>query len=145
MCSENFLSGIGNFRRDGGEHRDITAAASAIFASANANSWPNGDRIHKKTTADEELQGRSIWDIVDRGTLMVGCCLIVIVIITIAIPVALISEDVPYVAPAKPPKPTSSPTRACSLNEEAIGECLAKITAGGLETLLDPQTAHHRA
>jgi len=103
------------------------------------------DRIHKKTTADEELQGRSIWDLVDRGTLMVGCCLIVIVIIAIAIPVALISEDVPYVAPAEPPKPTSSPTRARSLDEEAIGERLAKITPGGLETLLDPQTAHHRA
>ena len=50
MCSENFLSGIGNSRRDGGaanpvrtEHGDITAAASAIFASANANSWPIGE------------------------------------------------------------------------------------------------------
>ena len=50
MCSEIFLSGIGNARRDGGaanpvrtEHRDITAAASAIFASANANSWPIGE------------------------------------------------------------------------------------------------------
>ena len=49
MCSEIFLSGIGNSRRDGGaanpvrtEHGDITAAASAIFASANANSWPIG-------------------------------------------------------------------------------------------------------
>ena len=50
MCSEIFLSGIGNSRRDGGaanpvrtEHGDITAAASAIFASANANSWPIGE------------------------------------------------------------------------------------------------------
>ena len=47
---EIFLSGIGNSRRDGGaanpvrtEHGDITAAASAIFASANANSWPIGE------------------------------------------------------------------------------------------------------
>ena len=50
MCSENFLSGIGNSRRDGRaanpvrtEHGGITAAASAIFASANANSWPIGE------------------------------------------------------------------------------------------------------
>jgi hypothetical protein len=44
------VSGIGNARRDSGaanpvrtEHGDITAAASAIFASANANSWTIGE------------------------------------------------------------------------------------------------------
>ena len=50
MCSEIFLNTIGNSSRDSGaanpvrtEHGDITAAASAIFASANANSWPIGE------------------------------------------------------------------------------------------------------
>ena len=55
------------------------------------------DRLGRGKTADEELEGRSIWDLVDRGTLMVGCCLILIVIIAVTIPVALISEDEPYV------------------------------------------------
>jgi len=103
------------------------------------------DRIGRKTTADEELQGRSIWDLVDRGTLMVGCCLIIIVVIAIAIPVTLISEDVPYSAPKGSDAPTGSPTRARLLDEEAIMERLAKITPGGVNTLLDTKTAHHRA
>mmetsp|Transcript_25412 Transcript_25412/g.45889 ORF Transcript_25412/g.45889 Transcript_25412/m.45889 type:complete len:667 (-) Transcript_25412:363-2363(-) len=103
------------------------------------------DRIGRKTTADEELQGRSIWDLVDRGTLMVGCCLIIIVVIAIAVPVTLISEDEPYVAPQGSDAPTGSPTRARLMEEEAIMERLVKITPGGLETLLDPKTAHHRA
>jgi len=103
------------------------------------------DRIGRKTTAEEELQGRSIWDLVDRGTLMVGCCLIIIVVIAIAIPVALISEDEPYVAPQGSDAPTGSPTRARLLDQEAIMERLAKITPGGVDTLLDTKTAHHRA
>mmetsp|Transcript_5637 Transcript_5637/g.12356 ORF Transcript_5637/g.12356 Transcript_5637/m.12356 type:complete len:684 (+) Transcript_5637:105-2156(+) len=103
------------------------------------------DRIGKQATADEELQGRSIWDLVDRSTIMVGCCLIFIVIAAISIPVSLISKDVPYVAPKPPPEPTASPTMARQQEEEAIGERLAKITPGGIDTLLDPTTAHHRA
>lgn len=103
------------------------------------------DRLNRKSTADEELQGRSLWDLVDRGTLMVGCCLILIVIIAVTIPVALISEDEPYVAPPEPAKPSQSPTRARDLDLEAIGERLAKITPGGMSTLLDTETAHYRA
>ena len=48
-CSNYFGRGSGNDRREGRtsnpistEHGDITAAVSAIFASANANSWPIG-------------------------------------------------------------------------------------------------------
>ena len=103
------------------------------------------DRLGRGKTADEELQGRSIWDLVDRGTLMVGCCLILIVIIAVTIPVALISEDEPYVVPNPPPEPTASPTRARSVVEDEIGEALARITPGGKETLMDESTAHHRA
>jgi len=103
------------------------------------------DRIAKRTTADEELQGRSIWDLVDRGTLMVGCCLICVVIIAVTVPVALISEDEPYVAAPPPPPPTVAPSRMRDLDRDAIGERLAKITPGGLDTLMDPSTAHHRA
>ncbi|KAL9180771.1 hypothetical protein ACHAXT_011224 [Thalassiosira profunda] len=103
------------------------------------------DRLGKGLTADEELQGRSIWDLVDRSTLMVGCCLILVVIIAITIPVALISEDEPYVAPLPCPPPTASPTRARDTERDAIGERLAKITPGGMGTLLNPSTAHHRA
>lgn len=76
---------------------------------------------------------------------MVGCCLILIVIIAVTIPVALISEDEPYVAPPEPDKPSASPTRARDLDKDAIGERLAKITPGGMDTLLDPATAHYRA
>mmetsp|Transcript_38701 Transcript_38701/g.93174 ORF Transcript_38701/g.93174 Transcript_38701/m.93174 type:complete len:646 (+) Transcript_38701:92-2029(+) len=103
------------------------------------------DRIGRKSTAEEELQGRSIWDLVDRGTLMVGCCLILIVVIAVTIPVALISEDEPYVQPPGSASPTQSPTRARDLDYEAIMERVASITPGGLETLQDESTAHHRA
>lgn len=103
------------------------------------------DQVGRKATADEELQGRSIWDLVDRGTLMVGCCLIVIVVIAVTIPVVLISEDEPYVAPRGSDAPTASPTPARMQEQEAIMERLAKITPGGVDTLWDTQTAHHRA
>jgi len=103
------------------------------------------ERLQKRATADEELDGRSLWDLVDRGTLIVGCTLILIVIIAVSIPLALISEDEPYVAPPEPAKPSASPTRARSLDEEAIGERVAQITPGGLATLMDPSTPHHQA
>jgi len=103
------------------------------------------DRLAHTTTADEELQGRSIWDLVDRGTLMVGCCLILVVILAITIPVALISEDEPYIQPPEPNPPTEAPTQHRDMDKEAIGERIARITPGGLDTLLDESTAHHRA
>ena len=39
-------------------------------------------------------------------------------------------------APPEPPKPSASPTRARSVDEEAIGEQLARITPGGLDVLM---------
>lgn len=74
-----------------------------------------------------------------------GCVLILIVVIAITIPVLLISNDVPYVAPQGSDAPTESPTPARMQEEEAIMERLAKITPGGVETLLNEETAHHRA
>jgi len=103
------------------------------------------DRLGRGKTADEELEGRSIWDLVDRGTLMVGCCLILVVIIAVTIPVALISEDEPYVMPRAPNPPSQSPTQQRQPVEDDIMLALARITPGGEETLQDTSTAHHRA
>mmetsp|Transcript_13494 Transcript_13494/g.27578 ORF Transcript_13494/g.27578 Transcript_13494/m.27578 type:complete len:692 (+) Transcript_13494:122-2197(+) len=103
-----------------------------------------GSRANKKITADEELQGRSLKDLVDRGTLMVGCCLILVVVIAVTIPVALISEDEPYVAPPEPDPPTASPTSARLPDYWPIFDRLAPI-AGGPEVLADPTTAQNRA
>ncbi|KAL7547444.1 hypothetical protein ACHAWF_010767 [Thalassiosira exigua] len=103
------------------------------------------ERIGKGMTADEELHGRSIWSMVDRGTLAVGCCLILIVIVAVTIPVSLISEDDPYVAPIPPPAPTPAPSFARDQVVSEIGERLARITPGGMDALLDESTAHYRA
>lgn len=103
------------------------------------------DRVGKKVTADEELQGRSLLDLVDRGTLMVGVCLILIVIIAITIPVALISEDEPYVAPPVPDPPTLSPTSARYPDYFYIFDRVKNIVPGGEATLRDESTAHYRA
>ena len=102
------------------------------------------DRLNKKITAEEELQGRSLKDLVDRGTLMVGCCLILIVVIAVTIPVALISEDEPYVAPPEPDAPTMSPTSARLPDYWPIFDRLSPI-AGGPEVLANPDTAQNRA
>jgi hypothetical protein len=102
------------------------------------------DRVNKKATAEEELQGRSLLDLVDRGTLMVGCCLILIVIIAVTIPVALISEDEPYVAPPVPDPPTSSPTHSRLPDYWPIFDRLVTV-AGGEDILSDPTTAQNRA
>ena len=57
-----------------------------------------------------------MWDMVDRGTVMVGCCLILVVIVAVTIPVVLISEDEPYVAPRGSDAPTLAPTPARMLD-----------------------------
>ena len=102
------------------------------------------ERLARQVTADEELQGRSLTDLVDRGTLAVGACLILIVIIAVTIPVALISEEEPYVALAAPDPPTSSPTFVRQPEYWPIYDRLVSI-AGGDEVLSDPTTAQNRA
>ena len=113
-------------------------------ASGNAGGMGGDDRLRKLATADEELEGRSLWDLVDRGTLMVGCCLILIVVIAVTIPVALISEDEPYVAPPVPDPPSASPTMA---RQQVYWDIFDRIKdiAGGEDVLNDPNTAQHRA
>jgi Leucine-rich repeat (LRR) protein len=103
------------------------------------------DRVKKIVTADEELEGRSIWSLVDRGTLAVGCFLILVVIIAVTIPVTLISNDEPYVQPPEPAQPTGSPTFARDLERYDIMERLLPIVPGGIEVLEDANSAHHRA
>jgi hypothetical protein len=104
----------------------------------------NDDRLRETTTADEVLEGRRLLDLVDRGTVMVGCCLIFILIIAITIPVALISEDVPYVAPKVPDPPSASPTM---LRQQVYWDIFNKLEtiAGGKDVLLDPNSAQYRA
>lgn len=98
----------------------------------------------REKTADEELGGRSLKDLVDRSTLLVGCCLIMIVVIAVTIPITLISEDEPYVAPQIPDPPTASPTSPRMLDYWPMFDNLARI-AGGPDVLNDQETAQFRA
>jgi Leucine-rich repeat (LRR) protein len=102
------------------------------------------ERIARGITADEELQGRKLTDLIDRGTLAVGACLILIVIIAVTIPVVLISEEEPYVALAAPDPPTMSPTMVRQTDYWPIYDRLVNI-AGGDEVLSDTTTAQNRA
>ncbi|KAL7506966.1 hypothetical protein ACHAXN_006585 [Cyclotella atomus] len=102
------------------------------------------ERIARGITADEELQGRKLTDLIDRGTLAVGACLILIVIIAVTIPVVLISEEEPYVALAAPDPPTASPTMKRQMDYWPIYDRLVNI-AGGDEVLSDTSTAQNRA
>lgn len=102
------------------------------------------ERLRKIATAEEELEGRSLMDLVDRGTLMVGLCLIMIVVVAVTIPVALISEDEPYVAPPVPDPPSMSPTMARQQVYWDIFDRVQRI-AGGPDVLSDPNTAQNRA
>lgn len=102
------------------------------------------DRIRKDVTADEELGDRKLTDLIDRGTLTVGVCLILIVIVAVTIPVVLISEEEPYVALAAPDPPTTSPTMVRQPDYWPIYDRLVNI-AGGDEVLSDESTAQNRA
>ncbi|KAL7496464.1 hypothetical protein ACHAWT_007144 [Skeletonema menzelii] len=124
--------------------KDKSALRKKMFMDGGAAAGGGDDRLRKIATADEELEGRSLWDLVDRGTLMVGCCLILIVVIAVTIPVALISEDEPYVAPPVPDPPSASPTMARQQVYWDIFDRLQRI-AGGPDVLGDPNTAQNRA
>eukprot|EP00573_Skeletonema_grethae_P002004 CAMPEP_0201690678 /NCGR_PEP_ID=MMETSP0578-20130828/4055_1 /ASSEMBLY_ACC=CAM_ASM_000663 /TAXON_ID=267565 /ORGANISM="Skeletonema grethea, Strain CCMP 1804" /LENGTH=694 /DNA_ID=CAMNT_0048175725 /DNA_START=96 /DNA_END=2180 /DNA_ORIENTATION=- len=116
-----------------------------LDGGAGAAAAAGGDeRLRKIATAEEELEGRSLMDLVDRGTLMVGCCLILIVVIAVTIPVALISEDEPYVAPPVPDPPSASPTMARQQVYWDIFDRVQRV-AGGPDVLSDPNTAQNRA
>eukprot|EP00985_Skeletonema_marinoi_P023990 scaffold16332_cov214-Skeletonema_marinoi.AAC.1 len=122
-----------------------SALRKKMFMDGGAGGGAGGDdRLRKIATADEELEGRSLMDLVDRGTLMVGLCLILIVVIAVTIPVALISEDEPYVAPAVPDPPSASPTMARQQVYWDIFDRVQRI-AGGPDVLGDPNTAQNRA
>jgi len=122
-----------------------SALRKKMFMDGGAGGGAGGDdRLRKIATADEELEGRSLMDLVDRGTLMVGCCLILIVVIAVTIPVALISEDEPYVAPPVPDPPSASPTMARQQVYWDIFDRVQRI-AGGPDVLGDPNTAQNRA
>jgi hypothetical protein len=136
------ISGIDDTKENKAAMRKKLAEFGA--ASGNAGGMGGDDRLRKLATADEELEGRSLWDLVDRGTLMVGCCLILIVVVAVTIPVALISEDEPYVAPPVPDPPSASPTMARQQVYWDIFDRLKDI-AGGEDVLNDPNTAQHRA
>jgi hypothetical protein len=103
------------------------------------------ERLAKHATADEELGGRSMWDLVDRGTLAVGFCLILVVIVAVTIPVTLISKDEPYVQPPEPRAPSGSPSYHRETEYDDIKERLLPIVPGGVEVLDDPDSAHYRA
>jgi hypothetical protein len=114
------------------------------LSGSNSVSNIRDERITRGITADEELQGRKLTDLIDRGTLAVGACLILIVVIAVTIPVVLISEDEPYVALAPPDPPTSSPTFVRQPDFWPIYDRLVNI-AGGEEVLSNPDTAQNRA
>ncbi|KAL3777775.1 hypothetical protein HJC23_008892 [Cyclotella cryptica] len=123
-------------RRKRKSHKKINTSSSI--------SHIHDERIQKHITADEELRGRKLTDLMDRGTLAVGACLILVVILAITIPVVLISEDEPYVAALPPDPPTTSPTFVRQPDYWPIYDRLVEI-AGGEMVLNDPNTAQNRA
>ena len=143
------------------ERRRKAATAKKLFLQHDtAGENDNDSRIFKHPTADDELAGQSIWDLVDRSTIAVGCCLILVVILAITIPVVLISNDEPYIQPPEPKVPTLSPTSIRDVAREDIMERILPIipisneeqggggvgtTTTALDVLLDSTSAHSRA
>ena len=135
---------VGAFHVDGEDDSTYKRKMEKKFNSGNSVSNLKDERIARGITADEELQGRKLTDLIDRGTLAVGACLILIVIIAVTIPVVLISEEEPYVAIAPPDPPTASPTFVRQPDYWPIYDRLVSI-AGGDAVLSDPSTAQNRA
>ena len=136
-------AGVGAYYDDSKEAMDERKKKLEKFNNMDVMDMQD-DRLKTKANLDEELEGKSIWDLIDRGTLMVGCCLIVVVIIAVTIPVTLISEDQPYIAPKIPDPPSPSPTVSRQQDYWPIFDNLQRI-AGGADVLGDPNTAQNRA
>eukprot|EP00956_Cyclotella_meneghiniana_P040234 scaffold190286_cov50-Cyclotella_meneghiniana.AAC.1 len=137
--------GVGAFAIEGEDSSSYRAKLEKKFkGGGSVASRIHDDRIRKDITAEEELGDRKLTDLIDRSTLMVGVCLILIVIIAVTIPVVLISEEEPYVALAPPDPPTTSPTMVRQTDYWPIYDRLVNI-AGGDEVLSDPTTAQNRA